>query len=55
MAFCRELPALCGVVAVPNSVFYERPEHGRHLVRFACCKRDEVLDEACARLATAAR
>lgn len=52
MALCRDLPALCGVVAVPNEVFYARPEHGRHLVRFACCKRDEVLDEAVARLAT---
>ncbi|HEX7131383.1 MAG TPA: pyridoxal phosphate-dependent aminotransferase [Iamia sp.] len=52
MAFCRELPSRCGVVAVPNQVFYRRPEHGRHLVRFACCKRDEILDEACQRLAT---
>ncbi|HEU5151923.1 MAG TPA: pyridoxal phosphate-dependent aminotransferase [Iamia sp.] len=52
MAFCRELPARCGVVAVPNQVFYARPEHGRHLVRFACCKRDEILDEAAERLAT---
>lgn len=51
MALCRDLPSLCGVVAVPNQVFYARPEHGRHLVRFACCKRDEVLDEAVARLA----
>ena len=51
MAFCRELPARCGVVAVPNEVFYARPEHGRHLVRFACCKRDEVLDAAAADLA----
>ncbi len=55
MAFCRELPKLCGVVAVPNQVFYSRPEHGRHLVRFACCKRDEVLDEAAARLGTLGR
>jgi N-succinyldiaminopimelate aminotransferase len=54
MALCRDLPSLCGVVAVPNQVFYARPEHGRHLVRFACCKRDEVLDEAVARLATLA-
>lgn len=51
MAFCRELPQRCGVVAVPTEVFYARPEHGRHLVRFACCKRDEVLDEAVERLA----
>lgn len=52
MAFCRALPERCGVVAVPNEVFYARPEHGRHLVRFACCKRFEVLDEAASRLAT---
>ncbi|MGI8936747.1 MAG: pyridoxal phosphate-dependent aminotransferase [Iamia sp.] len=51
LAFCRSLPERCGVVAVPDVVFYERPEHGRHLVRFACCKADEVLDEAVERLA----
>lgn len=51
IAFCRSLPERCGVVAIPNEVFYARPEHGRHLVRFACCKRLEVLDEAAARLA----
>jgi N-succinyldiaminopimelate aminotransferase len=51
MAFCRSLPERCGVVAVPNEVFYARPEHGRHQVRFAACKRPEVLDEAVARLA----
>jgi N-succinyldiaminopimelate aminotransferase len=50
MAFCRRLPARCGVVAVPNEVFYMRPEHGRHLVRFACCKRLDVIDEAARRL-----
>ncbi len=50
MAFCRSLPERCGVVAVPNEVFYARPEHGRHLVRFACCKRIEVIDEAVDRL-----
>ncbi|CAN5827520.1 pyridoxal phosphate-dependent aminotransferase [soil metagenome] len=51
MAFCRALPARCGVVAVPNEVFYARPAHGRHLVRFACCKRPEVLADAVTRLA----
>lgn len=51
MAFCRALPARCGVVAVPNEVFYVRPEFGRPLVRFACCKRLDVLDEAARRLA----
>jgi N-succinyldiaminopimelate aminotransferase len=52
MAFCRSLPARCGVVGIPNEVFYARTEHGRHLVRFACCKRFEVLDEAASRLAS---
>lgn len=51
MRFCRSLPERCGVVAVPNEVFYARPEHGRHLVRFACCKALPVLDEAARRLA----
>jgi N-succinyldiaminopimelate aminotransferase len=50
MAFCRALPGRCGVVAVPNSVFYDDHEAGRHLVRFAFCKRLEVLDEAVTRL-----
>jgi N-succinyldiaminopimelate aminotransferase len=54
MAFCRSLPERCGVVAIPNEVFYARREHGRHLVRFACCKRLEVLEEAAARLARSA-
>jgi N-succinyldiaminopimelate aminotransferase len=49
--FCRELPHRCGVVAVPNEVFYIRPEHGRSLVRFACCKRLHVIDDAAQRLA----
>jgi N-succinyldiaminopimelate aminotransferase len=51
-AFCRTLPERAGVVAVPTEVFYA-PEHaamGRHLVRFAFCKREEVLGEAVARL-----
>ena len=50
MAFCRSLPGRTGVVAVPNEVFYVRPEHGRHMVRFACCKRLDVIDEAVERL-----
>ena len=49
-AFCRALPARTGVVAIPNEVFYARPELGRGLVRFACCKRLDVLDEAIDRL-----
>jgi N-succinyldiaminopimelate aminotransferase len=52
LAFCRELPARAGVVAVPTVVFYTRghADLGRSLVRFAFCKRDEVLDDAVARL-----
>src|SRR5688572_24039552 len=51
LQFCRSLPERCGVVAVPSSVFYEDPATGRHLVRFAFCKRTEVLTEAAERLA----
>jgi N-succinyldiaminopimelate aminotransferase len=50
MAFCRELPHRVGVVAIPNEALYINKAHGRHLVRFAFCKRLEVLDEAVARL-----
>ncbi|QYC43481.1 putative N-succinyldiaminopimelate aminotransferase DapC [Nonomuraea coxensis DSM 45129] len=46
----RRLPELAGVVAIPTQVFYDRPERGRHYVRFAFCKKDEVIDEAAARL-----
>jgi N-succinyldiaminopimelate aminotransferase len=49
-AFCRALPERCGVVAIPNSVFYTEPARGRSLVRFAFCKREEVLEEAVSRL-----
>jgi N-succinyldiaminopimelate aminotransferase len=50
LTFCRELPRRCGVVAVPNVVFYDNTEAGRTQVRFAFCKRDEVLADAAARL-----
>jgi N-succinyldiaminopimelate aminotransferase len=48
--FCRELPARCGVVAVPTQVFYDDPEAGRTLVRFAFCKRPDVIADAARRL-----
>jgi N-succinyldiaminopimelate aminotransferase len=51
LAFCRRLPGLCGVVGVPVSVFHDDPEAARTLVRFAFCKRDDVLHEAVSRLA----
>ncbi|MGI8794965.1 MAG: pyridoxal phosphate-dependent aminotransferase [Acidimicrobiales bacterium] len=50
VTFCRALPERAGVVAVPTSVFYDDEAAGRHLVRFAFCKRDDVLDEAARRL-----
>jgi N-succinyldiaminopimelate aminotransferase len=53
--FCRSLPARCGVVAVPTQVFYDHQQAGRHLIRFAFCKREDVIDEAAARLRTLAR
>jgi len=48
--FCRALPDRCGVVAVPTQVFYDDPTAGAHLIRFAFCKRPEVIDEAVSRL-----
>jgi N-succinyldiaminopimelate aminotransferase len=50
-AFCRDLPARAGVVAVPVVAFYDDEPVGLPLVRFAYCKQDAVIDEAAARLA----
>ncbi|MET0628609.1 MAG: pyridoxal phosphate-dependent aminotransferase [Acidimicrobiia bacterium] len=52
LAFCRSLPARCGVVAVPNVVFYDDKVAGGRLVRFACCKRIDVIEDAASRLET---
>jgi N-succinyldiaminopimelate aminotransferase len=49
-AFCRALPERAGVVAIPNAVFYDHREEGAPFVRFAFCKRTEVLQEAVKRL-----
>ncbi|QKW07466.1 pyridoxal phosphate-dependent aminotransferase [Streptomyces sp. NA04227] len=49
-AFCRSLPERAGVVAVPNAVFYDHRDSGAPFVRFAFCKRREVLEEAVERL-----
>ncbi|TQF74198.1 pyridoxal phosphate-dependent aminotransferase [Rhodococcus spelaei] len=50
LAFCRSLPERVGVAAVPVSVFADHKEPWNHLVRFAFCKRDDVLAEAAERL-----
>lgn len=51
-AFCRFLTKEIGVAAIPPSAFYE--EKDRHLAanvaRFAFCKEDPSLHEACSRL-----
>ncbi|WP_212843329.1 pyridoxal phosphate-dependent aminotransferase [Catellatospora sp. IY07-71] len=48
--FCLGLPERSGVVAIPAQVFYDDVDAGRHLVRFAFCKRPEVIADAVARL-----
>ena len=50
LALCRDLPRLAGVVAVPVAAFHDDRDAGRSLVRFAFCKRDDVLHEAVERL-----
>jgi len=54
-AFCRALPERAGVVAIPMSAFVSQEHQADYagLVRFAACKRVEVLEEAAARLAAA--
>ncbi|UXX94305.1 pyridoxal phosphate-dependent aminotransferase [Streptomyces sp. AD2-2] len=49
-AFCRALPELAGVVAIPNAVFYDHRDAGAPFVRFAFCKKVSVLEEAVDRL-----
>jgi N-succinyldiaminopimelate aminotransferase len=46
--WCRELPHRAGVVAIPARVFYDS-DIDRY-VRFAFCKKDDVLREALTRL-----
>jgi N-succinyldiaminopimelate aminotransferase len=42
------------VVAIPTGVFYDDPGAAPSLVRFAFCKRPEVIAQAAARLASLA-
>lgn len=55
--FCRELPHLAGVVAVPVTAFTSEANRAQYasLVRFAACKKPEVISEAASRLATLAQ
>jgi N-succinyldiaminopimelate aminotransferase len=52
VGFCAELPERCGVVAIPTSVFYDDQDAAPSLVRFAFCKREELIEEAARRLAS---
>lgn len=47
--FCRQLPLRHGVVAIPSGVFYDSAA-GDNYVRFAFCKRPELLVQALDRL-----
>jgi N-succinyldiaminopimelate aminotransferase len=48
--FCRSLPDLVGVAAVPVTAFVDEPAPWNSLVRFAFCKQDHVLADAAERL-----
>lgn len=48
--FCMDLPELAGVAAIPVEVFTDHPELWTTKVRFAFCKKPEVLREAVKRL-----
>ncbi len=50
VAFCRHLTTEVGVAAIPPTAFYEHKELGRHLVRFAFCKKMETMEKAVERL-----
>jgi N-succinyldiaminopimelate aminotransferase len=50
LEFCRKLPYTAGVVAIPSVVFYDNREAGEYQVRFAFCKKEDVLAEALRRL-----
>ena len=51
LEFCRQLPELAGVVAIPHQVFYDNVDAGKPLVRWAFCKQESVLKAALERLA----
>ena len=53
LSFCLALAERAGVVAIPSQVFYDDQDEGRHLVRWAFCKRPEVIEEGLRRLAGA--
>ncbi len=51
VAFCQDLPRRAGVVGIPVVAFCDDEEAAAGLVRFAFCKRHEVIEQAAERLA----
>jgi len=53
-AFCRALPAMVGVVGIPITAFVHEDRRGPYasLVRFAYCKKVDLLERAAAQLST---
>jgi N-succinyldiaminopimelate aminotransferase len=52
-SFCQELPHRAGVVAIPHEVFHLDEGAGQPYVRWAFCKKPDVLKEALDRLGRA--
>ncbi len=50
VAFCRHITEHAKVAAIPVTAFYEGADAPTHYVRFAFCKKPEILREALARL-----
>ncbi len=53
LTFCRDLPHRAGVVAIPVQAFCDDPAIGGPYVRWAFCKRPEILTRALDRMALA--
>ncbi len=53
--FCKRLTTQVGVAAIPPSGFYDNPQFGKPLARFAFCKKMETLQRAVERLERLAR
>jgi N-succinyldiaminopimelate aminotransferase len=52
LELCRVLATEAGVVAIPSVALYHHKDAGRHLVRLALCKDEQILATAVDRLAT---
>lgn len=48
--FCMQLPEIAGVAAIPVQVFSDNPEQWKTKVRFAFCKKPEIIDQAVEKL-----